>query len=295
MAVEDSAGRVPPEELRFLVVHARQLAPPQGQSSGAAQAKAAEAVAAHVRQVHARWFACLPEAEAASAEDEGRGRGRRGRRPRPWPYHTVRYGTVAATRHTRRARRGRPAKTDPPPTAAGYRVAVAVEVLSQPEEAKGWTVLATTGPPEGGTDAESLQADQDQHTTVAAGFRWSKNPAAIAPVWLEKPERIAAWAMLTVVGWLVDSIRQRQGRLYLRTPDQQLPGNTGLTAIPTAAVVLALFGQVALVQLWIDEHEVGQIAGVQPHPLLICDALGLDHSWYEAPSAHKIDQFSQSP
>jgi hypothetical protein len=38
-----------------------------------------------------------------------------------------------------------------------------------------------------------------------------------------------------------------------------------------------------------------QIAGVQPHHLLICDALGLDHAWYEAPSAHKIDQFSQSP
>jgi hypothetical protein len=118
---------------------------------------------------------------------------------------------------------------------------------------------------------------------------------AIAPVWLEKPERIAALAMLTVVGLLVYSVIQRQVRLYLRTHAQQLPGNKGMTAIPTAAVVLALFSQVALVQLWIDKHEVVQIAGVQPHHLLICDALGLDHSWYEASSAHKIDQFSQSP
>ena len=38
-------------------------------------------------------------------------------------------------------------------------------------------------------------------------FRESlRNPAAIAPVWLEKPERIAALAMLTVVGLLVYSI-----------------------------------------------------------------------------------------
>ena len=293
--VEYSDGRVTPEELRFLVVHASQLAQQQAQSYGAAQAKEAEAVADHVRQVHARWFACLPDAEAAIAEYEGRGRGRRGRRPRPWRYHTVRYGTVPATRHTRRARRGRPTKTDPPPTESGYRVAVEVEVLSNPEEDNGWTVLATTVPPEGGTDAEILQAYQDQNTTVEAGFRWIKNPAAIAPVWLEKPERIAALAMLTVVGLLVYSIIQRQVRLYLRTHDQQIPGNKGLTAIPTAAVVLALFGQVARVQLWIDEHEVVQIAGVQPHHLLICDALGLDHAWYETPSAHKIDQFSQSP
>jgi len=33
------------------------------------------------------------------------------------------------------------------------------------------------------------------------------------------------------------------------------------------------------------------IYGVQPQHLLICDALGLDCAWYEAPSVHKIDQF----
>jgi len=40
--------------------------------------------------------------------------------------------------------------------------------------------------------------------------------------------------------------------------------------------------------------EVGQVAGVQPHPLLLCDARGLDPAWYEAPSARKIDPFSRS-
>ena len=135
--VKDSEGRVTQEELRFIVVHSSQLAQQQAQSDGAAQAKEAEAVAEHARRVHARWFACLPDAEAAIAEYEGGGRGRRGRRPRPWRYHTVRYGTVAATRHTRRARRGRPAKTDPPPTESGYRVAVEVEVLSHPRRTMG--------------------------------------------------------------------------------------------------------------------------------------------------------------
>ena len=142
---------------------------------------------------------------------------------------------------------------------------------------------------------EVLRAYQEQHTTVESGFRWIKNPAASSPVWLEKPERIAALAMLTVMGLLFYSIIQRQVRLSLRTHDQQLPGNKGPTALPTAAVVLALFAQVALVQFWIGEHEVVQMYGLQPHHLLICDSLGLDHTWYEAPSVHKIDQFSQSP
>ena len=76
----------------------------------------------------------------------------------------------------------------------------------------------------------------------------AQNPAASAPVWLEKPARIAAFAMLTVLGLLVYSVIQRQVRLSLRMHDQQLPGNKGLTATPTAAVVLALFTPVALVR-----------------------------------------------
>jgi hypothetical protein len=69
---------------------------------------------------------------------------------------------------------------------------VAVEALANAAEDNGWTVLATPVDAEGCPDGEILRAYQDQNTTVEPGFRWIKNPAAIAPVWLEKPERIAA-------------------------------------------------------------------------------------------------------
>jgi transposase len=293
--VEYSDGRVALAALRFVVVHSNQLAQQQTQAYTAAQAKEAAVITAHVKHVQARWFACEADATAASTEYEGRGPGRRGRRPRPWRYHAVRYRVVAETRRARRVRRGRPATTDPPPTEAGYRLEVEVRGLANPEEDNGWTVLATTVPPEACTDTEILQAYQEQNTTVEPGFRWIKNPAAIAPVWLEKPERIAALAMLTVLGLLVYSVIQRQVRLYLRTHAQQLPGNKGLTSIPTAAVVLALFSQIALVQFWIEDQEVTQISGVQPYHLLVCDALGLDASWYEASSAQKSGRHSQTP
>ena len=293
--VEYSDGRVAQEELRFVVVHSSQLAQQQAQSYAAAQAKEAETVIAHVKHVQARWFACEADTVAAIAEYEHRRPGQRGRRPQSWRYHAVRYRVVADTRRTRRPRRGRPAKTDPPPLESGYRLVVEVEALANAEEDNGWTVLATTVSAEGCGDGEILQAYQDQTTTVEPGFRWIKNPAAIAPVWLEKPERIAALAMLTVLGLLVYSVIQRQVRLYLRTHDRQIPGNKGLTAIPTAAVVLALFAQVALVQFWIDEQEVAQISGVQPHHRLVCDALGLDASWYAVPLAQKTSRDIQTP
>jgi len=293
--VEDKEGRIAQETIRLVVVHSSQLAHQQTQTYASGQAKEAEAVTDHVQRVQARWFACAADAAAAIAEYEGRGLGRRGRRPRPWRYHAVHYRVVADARPTRRARRGRPAKTDPPPSESGYRLMVEVEALANPEEDSGWTVLATTVSAEVCTDAEILQAYQEQHITVEPGFRWIKNPAAISPVWLEKPERIAALAMLTVVGLLVYSIIQRQVRLYLRTHDQQLLGNKGLTATPTAAVVLALFTQVARVHFWIDEHEVTQLSGVQPHHLLVCEALGLDSSWYGVPSGPKNGRDSQTP
>jgi len=175
-----------------VVVPSRQLAQQQIQRYTAAQGQEAEAVADHGRQVQARWFACLPDAEAAIAEYEGQGPGHRGRRARLWRYHAVRYRSVADTRRTRRARRGRPAKMDPPPLASGYRLVGEGEALTNPEADNGWTVLATTVSAEGGADGEILEAYQDQNTTVASGFRWIKHPAAIAPVWLEKPARIAA-------------------------------------------------------------------------------------------------------
>ena len=293
--VEYSDGRVTQEELRFLVVHSSQLAQQHTQTYASAQEKEAEALTDHDQRVHARWLACEADAAAASAEDEHQEPNRRGRRPHPWRYHVVRYRVVAATRRMRRARRGRPAKTDPPSLEAGYRLVVDVEALANPEEANGWMVLATTVHAEVCGDTDILQAYQDQNTTVEPGFRWIKNPAAIAPVWLEKPERIAALAMLTVVGLLVYCLIQRQVRLYLHTQNQQIPGNKGLTATPTAAVVLALLAQVALIQLVIGDQEVEQIYGVQPHHLMFCDALGLDHSWYMAPSAQKSARGIQTP
>ena len=172
---------------------------------------------------------------------------------------------------------------------------VEVDALPKAEVDKGWTGLATTGRAARGTDAAMLEAYQEHNTTVEPGLRWSKHPAALAPVWLEKPARIAALAMRTVVGLLVSSLIQRQVRLSLRPHDQQLPGNKGPTALPTAAVVVALCAQVALVQLWLGDHEVVQGYGLQPHHLLSCDALGLDHWWYEAPSAQKNGTDIQTP
>jgi transposase len=257
-----------------------QLAHQAAATYAAAQAKEAERITEHVRRVGARWFACVANAEAALAEYEGQRPGRRGRRPRPWRYHTLPYDVEAVSSPQKRGRRGRPPK-EAPQVAVRYRLRVQVDALILVPEAPGWTVLATTIGPEVCTDAELLQAYQEQHTTVGPGFRWIKTPAASSPVGLENPERIAAVAMLTVVGLLVYALIQRQVRLYRRAHDKQVPGNKGPIAIPTAAVVFALFAPVMLVQFAADHTISLQVHGVQDHHLTVGEAMGLDPVWYQ--------------
>ena len=126
-----------------------------------------------------------------------------------------------------------------------------------------------------------LQAYQEQHITVEPGFRWLKPPAAISPVWLEKPARMAALALLTVVGLLVYTVMQRQVRLSLHEHDQHIPGNKGLTATPPAAVVFALLTPVLLVHFAVDRTPSRQVHGVQDYHRIVCHAVDIDQAWYQ--------------
>jgi hypothetical protein len=281
VAVEYAEGRVEQEAVRFVVVHSSQLAQQPASAYATAQAKEAERVADHIRRVQARSFACVADAEAAIAQEEGRGQGQRGRTPKRWRAHTLHYRVEAFPHRPKRSSRGRPPKTAPAPEETRYRLVVTAEAWPQAAAEQGWTVLATTVDAETCSDAQMLRAYQEQNSTVEPGLRWIKNPAAITPMWLEKPERIAALAMLTVIGLLVYGLIQRQVRLHLQEHQQHVPGNKGLTDTPTAAVVLSLFTPVMMVQVQVDQTTVRQVYGWQDHHGMVCDALGVDCAWYE--------------
>ena len=282
VAVEYGDGRVEQEPLRFVVVHSSPLAQQQATAYATAQTKEAEWGADHIHRVTARSFACAADAEAAIAQEEGRGPGRRGRQAQRWRYHALHYRVETFRHRPKRTRRGRPPKAEPPQEETRSRLAVEAQALAQAEAEQGWTVLATTVDAETCSDAQILRVYQEQNSTVELGLRWIKNPAAITPMWLEKPERIAALAILTVVGLLVYGLIQRQVRLYLQDSEQHVPGNKGPTDTPTAAVVLSLFTPVMMVQVQVDKTTVRQVYGWQDHHGRVCDALGIDRSWYEA-------------
>jgi transposase len=279
--VEYADGRLAWAPVRFVAVYSTQLAQHHDEAYGKGQVREAETLAAHVAQVQGRRFACEADAEAALAEYAGRGTGQRRRPPGRWRYHEVRYSVEAQWQRKKRSHRGRPRKGEATEDERVYCLHLTTKALPPPVKTFGWLVLATTVSDTTCDDAEIVRAYRAQTTTVEPGFRWIKNPAAISPVWLEKRERIAALAMLTVVGLLVYGVIQRQVRQYLQQQHESIPGNKGETATPTATVVFESFASVTLVEFDLDGTIVSQIHGWQAHHRLICQALGLRDTWYE--------------
>ena len=156
---------------------------------------------------------------------------------------------------------------------------MAPEALVPSEDVHGWTVLATTMQPEGCTDTEMLQAYQEQHITVEPGFRLDQESRRYQPGVAGETRTDCALAMLTVVGLLVYAVIQRQVPLYFREHDRHIPGNKGLTATPTAAVVFALFTPVTLVHFAVDNTPSFQVHGLQDYHRIVCDAVGIDQAW----------------
>ena len=196
-------GRVVTEPVRFLVIHSSQLAQQHAAAYATAQAKAAKRVAAYCHKVQAQRFACQADAQAAIAHEQAQGEGQRGRPPQPRRDQTLTDRVETFPQRLKRSRRGRPAKDEPVEEQTRYRLVVEAQAVTRCEASYGSMVLATTLAASAYPDAAILQAYQDQASTVEHGLRWIKNAAAITPMWLEKPERLAALAMVRVWSLLV--------------------------------------------------------------------------------------------
>ena len=273
--VEDGEGHVTLAPIRFVAVYSTQLAQRHAEAHAHQQHKEAKSLATHIAQVQSRPFACQADAEGAIAAYEGRGSGQRGRPATPWRDHEVRYEVKAHRQRQKRAQRGRPRKGEEPQEEIVYQLQVSTPALAAPVATFGSLVLATTIDASICGDAEIVRAYRDQTTTVERGFRWIKNAAAIHPVGLEKRERIAALAMLTVVGLLVYGLIQRQVRQYLQEHEETIPGNKGETESPTATVVFESFTTLCRVELNVDGVSVDQFHGWQAHHGRVFQALGL--------------------
>ncbi len=98
------------------------------------------------------------------------------------------------------------------------------------------------------SDADLLRAYKGQ-PAVALSLPWAKNPAAIAPIFLDTPTRIAALGCVDRMALLVYTLVERQVRTRLPERRETLPDRLAPSQRPTARTVFQLMRNLAVVTL----------------------------------------------
>lgn len=275
---QTAAGEVQELPLRFLVVESTQLAKAKAPRLAAAQ-QAEQAMLADLgQQWQRRTFACEADAHQAATLCL---------RERRLHYHHLTYTVSPEWVLAKRATRGRPPKEAPRPQRQVWRVTwqvhEATEAITTQAQRECRFVLATNVlDAQELTDAELLRAYKGQ-PAAELSFKWAKNPAAMAPIFLETPTRIAALGCVYVIALLVYTLVERHVRNALAERGETLPARPAPSQRPTARTVFYLMRNLAVVTLAWAGQSHRQVTTLTVHQLLVLRLLGYEPSTYAIP------------
>jgi transposase len=273
-----AAGEVQELALRFLVVESTQLAKAQAPRLTAAQQGEQVMLTTLQQPWQRRTFACEAEAQQAAAL---------GLRELSLHRHHLTSTVGAAWVAEKRITRGRPPKAAPRPQRQVWRVSwqghEATELITARTRRDGRFVLATNGlEAEPLSDAELLRAYKGQ-PAAELSFKWAKNPAAIAPLFLETPSRIAALGCVYLIALLVYTLVERHVRKGLAERGETLPDRPAPSQRPTARTVFHLMRNIAVVTLQWAGPVRRHVTTLNAHQLHVIRLLGYEPTIYGIP------------
>jgi hypothetical protein len=131
-------------------------------------------------------------------------------------------------------------------------------------------------------DTDLLRAYKGQ-PAAELSCKWAKHPAAIAPIFLETPTRIAALGCVDLLARLVDTLVERQVRRALVERGETLPDRPAPRQRPTARTVFQLMRNIAVVTLQWTGRSHRQVTRLNPHQLHVISLLGDEAAMYALP------------
>lgn len=215
-------------------------------------AKELEAAHKSARALKRLRFKCEQDALAAAQ-----------RAAKRWPFHDAEFQLESKARYEQR---GRPAKAAEPDWVEWRVSDVAIKADDDAIEAKrrtkGKFVLATND-----LDTERLPVGQwlslykAQSVSVERGFRFLKDPKFFADaMYLKKPERIMAMAMVMTLSLLIYSLAERQLRLALAQRGETIPDQKGQpTSTPTMRRVFQIFEGIEILVIQLADEELCKV------------------------------------
>lgn len=148
---------------------------------------------------------------------------------RKWTYHLP--AQISLNSRNLTGKRGRP-KTDAPPTEQRFRIHAQaktnLQALRTALKPLGKFILATNELDQKALPGIEILAHYKDQNQVEKGFRFLKSPLCMAEsVFLKKPERIVALAMVMCLAMMVYAMAERKLRLALKDNNQTIPNQKG--------------------------------------------------------------------
>jgi transposase len=189
--------------LRVLVVESTQLAKAKAPRLEAAQQTERTALVTLQQQWQRRTFACEADAHQAAALCL---------RELSLHQHHLTYTVGVEWIPEKPATRGRPPKAAPRPLRQVWRVHWQVHeaseaIAAQIQRERRFVLATNVLDAQQLSDAEVLKAYKGQ-SAPELSFKWAKNPAAIAPIFLETPTRIAALGCVYLIALLIYTLTE---------------------------------------------------------------------------------------
>ncbi|CAJ35805.1 IS1634 family transposase [Methanocella arvoryzae] len=193
----------------------------------------------------------------------------------------VKFEAVSTEAFRKKNGRGRPRKNEP--VQEFYRIKATIktnqEEVTRRRERLGRFIIATNDVER---DGESLLTDYKDQGIVERGFRFLKDDTfRVSNVYLKKPERIEALAMIMVLCLLIYSILEWKLREKLKSSGKTVRSQTKKRIQnPTMKWVFYLFLGVAEVHVNIENHSLTEITHITDDLRTILDLLGEPYKKY---------------
>lgn len=277
--------------LRFLVVESTQLEDQEEKALERRLSKERETFAKSLASASKRTYAC--EADAVHVMEKLTSK---------LQYHVAHVEVRSEVVTLKRARRGRPKAGEEAPRATVYRL-VESEPLTPSEEAvanlefhsRHFVLVTDHLDREAWPDERILAEYRHQHVLEGhTGFRWLKNVATVAPVFLHTPRRIAALGVVFVLALMVRNYLQFELRRQLAEKGETIPDRLGKpTAKPTTETAMIPFATVTIVHVSFAGQSLGRKLTPLPEAArTVLRMLGVDESVFSTPRRR---EFRPSP
>jgi len=274
---ENEKGEKVERTMRFLVVESTSLENKKGKKIDAGVAKEEEKLTKLTANLEEKVFAC--EKDALTEVDQIKDK------EKPL-YHTLDLDVKKVDVPVKRGR-GRPRNDEKVPTEDKWVIephfSVDTEKVEERRNSESRYVLTTDI-----LDKEELPDDEilkvyKGQAGVESNFKWTKNPAAVAPIFLNNENRILALGFVFLVALMIYTLMERQIRKKLEEEGEEIKGNKGTTDNPTGQVLFRDLRGIAVASFAIGDKVYKKTSNLNEMHKLIVSLFGFDLQIYQPP------------